>query len=143
MGDQGHNFAFINKNASNLSSKEHIKRATSHAQSVTWNLRHKGLIQVTKRIARNNRPPCKKSSSQSSLEDKEDVDTERYPLSVRRHTGPNPNPAFPFSDPLSDLILAEQLDPFMSLPSKTTRHERNLLHFCTSCAVPSFTTIAK
>lgn len=45
---------------------------------------------------------------------------------------PVPMRKISLSDPTSDSVLHEQLDPFLSLAGSTTLYERDLLHYCES-----------
>lgn len=140
MGDQSHSFVFINKNASNLSSKAHIKRATSHAQYVTWQHRHKGKLRNPKKRSQIIEVPLKEAEPEEVLAEAKDGSAEDFQLVAKINL--DTTHTFPPIDPLSDMILLEQIDPFMTFPVEVTQHERNLLQFCTNSAIQTSSQIA-
>lgn len=134
MGDQCHSFAFINKNASNISSREHIQKSTSHAQSVTWQHRHRGQAHVPKRKSGIKGAPFKKADFEVALHSTKDGNSDDLLFLAKSNNELNTTPAFSTNDPLCDMILIDQLDPFMTFPVNVTQHERNLLQFCKDSA---------
>ncbi|KAG4438014.1 hypothetical protein IFR05_006515 [Cadophora sp. M221] len=128
-------FTFINKDASNIDTKDHITAATSHAQLVTWSLRPRKLNSKKPKQPLSNKSPTSRNKNYGFelllpvlSDDGFDGDGRDF-----RNSGTDPKPVLmrkiSLSDPTSDSVLHEQLDPFLSLAGSTTLYERNLLHY--------------
>lgn len=118
-------FAWVNKNASNIASKDHITIANSHAQVVTWSQRRQQSARNLKKSTYNKRLACRKPSSpvqhaKEKSKARKDAHLSGRQVALPAHIPSNPN---------CDSIFVEHLDPFVSLAAKTTPHERNLLHY--------------
>ena len=130
-------FEWINKDASNITSKGHKKKANSHAQTVAWSLR-----KITHKSRKPSAPICQtqlplhntsiRTGDQQIVYDSELGGQSQD--SGATATGSRSGSAFGLNDPASDSahLLSEQLDPFMLLAGDTSRRERNLLHYCNS-----------
>jgi hypothetical protein len=135
MGDKKR-FTWINKDAANLTSKDHINQVNSHAQRVTWGLRNGKTVRLEKSrasIRKTQFPWHYVSDTRMCLHDGDNGEHSEHRSALRRiATGSKPMSPPVLSDPSSDSPLHEQLDPFMLLPGITTLRERNLLHYCNS-----------
>jgi hypothetical protein len=136
-------FAWINKDASNITSKTYKNKANSHAQSVTWD-RRKGISDLERSSASlgQTRLPLRKKSSRNKTQQfvyRSEPDVEHQGFG-RVATVPSLGSSLHLSDPASDSVylLNTQLDPFMSLAGNTTRRERNLVHYCSLITFSSF-----
>ncbi|PVH86550.1 hypothetical protein DL98DRAFT_650002 [Cadophora sp. DSE1049] len=119
-------FAWVNKNASNIASKDHITIANSHAQVVTWSQRRQHSARNSKKSTCNKRLACRKPSPPvQQLKEKSKAGKDPHLSKSQVHR----LPAYVPINPTCDSIFIEQLDPFISLAAKTTPHERNLLHY--------------
>ncbi|KAK0121626.1 hypothetical protein ONS95_009914 [Cadophora gregata] len=116
-------FAWVNKNASNIASKDHITIANSHAQVVTWSQRRQLAANYSKRSTHKRLACCKSSPPAEQIK----------AINKARKQRPKPQVSVSAAvipgNPACDSIFVEQLDPFISLAAKTTPHERNLLHY--------------
>lgn len=134
-------FEWINKDASNITSKDHKKKANSHAQSVAWSLRK------TSHNSAKSSPPIRHTGlplhSRSSRHKYQQVGYDgeldgQTQGSGRVATGPRLGSPFLLSDPASDSVHlhSAQLDPFMCLAGNTSLREQNLLQYCNFDSLP-------
>ncbi|KAH9224878.1 hypothetical protein DL95DRAFT_452609 [Leptodontidium sp. 2 PMI_412] len=110
-------FTFINKDASNIDTKDHKvePQETKAAHS------NKSLASRNKNYGFELLMPV--VSNEESDGDGLNMQNSRADLK------PVPMRKISLSDPTSDSVLHEQLDPFLSLAGSTTLYERNLLHY--------------
>jgi len=139
---------FVNKDATNLRSKKHRTQVNSFVQNkqnrvllVTknaTNVRSKDHGAQVNLFAQNKQ---KRGTAEQSHQLKMSLSTIRCSRGSREYVhDPTAStdvikvPTFTnrplLNDPTCMYILQEQLDPFIRLAGKTTRHERNLLHHC-------------
>ncbi|KAL5317284.1 hypothetical protein ACEPPN_014379 [Leptodophora sp. 'Broadleaf-Isolate-01'] len=128
-------FTFINKDASNIDTKDHVTAATSHAQLVTWSLRHRKLNSKKPRRPHWNKSLASRNKNYGfqllmPIVSNEESDGDGLNMqNSRADLKPVPMRKISLSDPTSDSVLHEQLDPFLSLAGSTTLYERDLLHY--------------